>query len=512
MSELISELRSAVKAKLQSYLAERPLVEVASLTWLQELAQEVMRATGRAVFEAWVAVLLVVVQDAGMLECPRCGERRKLKMRASAPMRIDVVGLTVEVPKPYLECGHCDALGLSVLKLLTGLSSGEASAQLKLLAAYSASQMSYGKAQRDIKVHHGQEVERTKLRRMALEVEQEAMAYAERQRRAALGRVAQEGRRQGVEALMVEGDGGKVRTGKLEPCEEGDAGFGKTTPKRGLSRRKRPTVWREMITLDVRRPGAVEPSALDVLVPALSPPGERARRMLSAASRSGLGDNTAVWGLGDMGSELASSFDEAFTGYTRQWSADWHHTHGYVNGASKVLRNLDTEAWQKATEDALWRRDRPRVDELVADARQHRLKRLPVHLEKCPVAALETYVSNNWRYFRFAEFKQAGLPTVSARAEAQVRDRTKDRYAVAGAWNLESLEGKATVRAIVAEGSWWQFRVGFLRQSQTGFERGLRQRIRQVVAEGRLTDRHARKILGEQGPPSVPVDVIDKAA
>jgi len=182
MSELISELESVVKAKLQLHMAERQILEVASLICVQELALEAMQATSRAVFDAWIAVLLVMVEQLGLLECPRCAKRRKLKMRPKDPMHIDVLGLTVAVPKPYLECGHCDAPGLSVLKLLTGLSSGEGSAQLKLLAAYCASKASYGKAQQEMRVHHNQELERTKLRRMALEVEQEAMAWAEQQR------------------------------------------------------------------------------------------------------------------------------------------------------------------------------------------------------------------------------------------------------------------------------------------------------------------------------------------
>jgi hypothetical protein len=511
MTELTSELESLVKAKLQEDLAGRPLLEVASLTWIQELALEAMRSTSRAVFAAWVAVLMAVVEEVGR-ECPHCGQRRKLKLRPGAPMELEVLGLRVAVPKPYLECDHCAGRGLSVLKLVTGLSSGEASIQLKLLAAYSAAKASYSKAQQEMRIHHGQELERTKLRRMALAVEAEAMDWAEGQRQTALERVAREARQEGEAGLIVEGDGGKVRTGALVACAAGDAGFGQKTPKRALPRRKRPTTWREMITLDVRRPGAVEPSALDVLVPVCSPAGERSRRMLATASRSGLGDNTVVWGLGDMGSELASSFDDAFVGYRHQWSADWHHSQGYVEEAAKVVCTLDVEAWRQAMKDALWQRDRRRADELVAQAKRHRTKRLPSHLEKCPVAALKTYMTNNWRYFRFAQFKEAGLPTVSARAEAQVRERTKDRYAVAGAWRLENLEGKATLRAIVAEGSWPQFRAHLLEKSRTNFERALRQRIQDAIAQGRLSDEQAKEILAEEHDATDPAKGLGRAA
>lgn len=72
MSELISELSSIVKAKLQQHLAERPLLEAASLSWVQELALEAMRATSRAVFAAWNTWLLAMVQPLGLLTCPRC--------------------------------------------------------------------------------------------------------------------------------------------------------------------------------------------------------------------------------------------------------------------------------------------------------------------------------------------------------------------------------------------------------------------------------------------------------
>jgi hypothetical protein len=41
-----------------------------------------------------------------------------------------------------------------------------------------------------------------------------------------------------------------------------------------------------------------------------------------------------------------------------------------------------------------------------------------------------------------------------AGAEAQVLDRTKARFSGAGTWLTENLEGKATLRAIIADGRW----------------------------------------------------------
>jgi len=70
--------------------------------------------------------------------------------------------MDIEVPKLYLECGHCHAPGVSITVLLTGLSSGEASLQLKLNAAHFAAKHSYGEAQQDMAAHYGQDIERHK--------------------------------------------------------------------------------------------------------------------------------------------------------------------------------------------------------------------------------------------------------------------------------------------------------------------------------------------------------------
>ena len=100
--------------------------------------------------------------------------------------------------------------------------------------------------------------------------------------------------------------------------------------------------------------------------------------------------------------------------------------------------------------------------------------------------ALETYLFNNWDRFRAKQLKDLGLDFVSARAESQVRDRTKDRYAVPGAWRQENLEGKATLRAIIADGRWSAFRADYLHHHRTRFDEMLRQRIALAVKEGRL--------------------------
>jgi len=95
-------------------------------------------------------------------------------------------------------------------------------------------------------------------------------------------------------------------------------------------------------------------------------------------------------------------------------------------------------------------------------------------------------VTKNWHRMKSAQRKAEGLPFVSARAEAQVRDRSKKRFNVAGAWKLENLEPKATLRAIIHEGDWENFKRSELAHEQSRFAQALQTRLQQAVDEGRL--------------------------
>jgi hypothetical protein len=487
--ELVTRLAAFVHSVVTPELQERSLRELCSLDAIEAVARALSRCVLEQVLEAWKKILERAALEVGRT-CPGCGHERKCKTRPEHPMRLKLLGLELTVPKLYLECDQCEAPGVSITRLLTGLSSGDTSAELELAAAYCAAQHSYGKASRDLEVHYGRPVERTAVRRMALEVEHQALVFAQRQRKEALERISGERKTVGLAQLMLQGDGGTVRTGVLLPCERGDPGYGKKTLKRGGLRRKRPEQKRELITLDVRQPDESEPSALDVVVPITAAEGEREERMLALAARKGLDDNTQVIGLGDLGSRLPQAFDEAFVGYNAFYSGDWKHTCNYVENAGAVLEGIDPCRWKRKMKDALWKRNERVRDRLLAQAHDHRVAKLPEHLDRCPVQALDTYVHNNWKYLEAARLKEMGVDFVSARAEAQVRDRTKARFRVPGAWREENLEGKATLRAIIAEGSWLKFRAHYIEQAALRFDQQFQQRFEQAVAEGRIRPTH----------------------
>jgi hypothetical protein len=178
----------------------------------------------------------------------------------------------------------------------------------------------------------------------------------------------------------------------------------------------------------------------------------------------------------------------------------------YVRDAAAVLEDFDVERWQQQMLDALWCRDKPQRDALLREAHAHRVAELPAGMERCPVHALESYVMNNWQRMQAALFKDKGVDYVSARAEAQVRDRTRRRFSVPGAWRQENLEGKATLRAIIDEGSWKRFRRWYLERKQRRFEREQRKRLEAAIAEGRLSSEQVGELLGESsGDSRLPV-------
>lgn len=499
---LIAQLTAVVKDEFREFYRQHPLVQLTSIDWVEGIIRPMMRALAHAAIQAWGDALKQLALEMGAT-CPSCGNTRKCKRRPGQLMHISLLGMSFELPKLYLECGHCSAPGLSITKLLTGLRSGDTTAELKLSAAYLSAEHTYGKAGRDLGVHYGEELDRTLVRRMALEVERDAMVFAEETRREALKPLSAERRTEGVERLMFQGDGGSVRTGTLQPCEPGDSGYGKKTPKLGRAKRKRVTQGREILTFDVREPGETTASALDVVVPHQAAEGERQRRMLALAARKNLGSNTQVIGLGDMGSSLPAAFNEAFVGYDAFYSADWKHVCDYVGAAAAVLGGgVDSRQWAKEMRDAIWKRDMLRRDELLKRARKHRVRRLPNHLDKCPVKALATYLTNNWMNMQAARLKELGVDYVSARAESQVRDRTKSRFSVPGAWRVENIEPKATLRSVIAEGRWDAFRRYYLNQTGTRHERAVRERIQRAIEEGRL----------QADCPQEPQESLDKAA
>lgn len=494
--EFVVRVQDALRELIREFLKSLPLADVLSVNWAGVYAINLCKTVCMTFMQVWAELLQQAAVEVGLI-CPVCEKRRKISWRAKEPLWLDLLFGRLSMRKPYLRCDteNCTGRALSVTHLLSGLRSGSSGPFLKLQAARQGAEQSYGKAARSLEEQPlGGRLQRGKLRRLALEVEDQAVEYQEQRRRSS-ALVSDEPADSAAPLLVLEGDGGKVRTGTYRIPEPGEKGHAEKTPVRKLPRRCREIEGRELITLDVREPQEETATALDALVPITAPEGERQRLMFALAGRKGLGPNTEIIGLGDMGSGLARAFEEAFADYTGFWQADLKHTRDYVDAVVPVLEGLDAERWRKAMWAAIMDRNETDRETLLEQAQRHRIEVLPAGL-KCPAHALTTYLRNNWEHMHFKQLKDRNLPVVSARAESQVRDRTKARFSVPGTWSLDSIEPKAILRSIIAEGSFVKFAEWLYNKEQQSFALGLKERVEKAVEERRL-DAKAAALLAD---------------
>ena len=228
--ELFTGLESVVKEQLRLMMSDVSQVDILDMDWMQAFMRECCLWLAQLVCASWVLSVETIAKKMALI-CPKCGKPRKCKTRPHDKMSVRLLGCDFEVPKLYFECGHagCDAPGISITKVLTGLRNGSVSAELELAAAYAASQHSYADASQELEVHHGQRIERTTVRRMALHVEAEAKAFLQQQRDEATSALTY--RKHGVRSLILQADGGSVRTGKLVTLRQDDAQDRETLPQ-----------------------------------------------------------------------------------------------------------------------------------------------------------------------------------------------------------------------------------------------------------------------------------------
>ena len=124
-------------------------------------------------------------------------------------------------------------------------------------------------------------------------------------------------------------------------------------------------------------------------------------------------------GLGDLGSSLPVSFDIAFANHDSLYSGDWKHVRDYAS-------------WNKKMRDAIRNRNEAERDKLLEHAYCFADKTRLDKFERCPVWALDSYLTNNWDRMNAKQFKDMGADFVSARAECQVRVRTAIRSRARG--------------------------------------------------------------------------------
>jgi len=315
--------------------------------------------------------------------------------------------------------------------------------------------MTFGASVKAMQEHHGQAVERTKAERVTYHVGSEAILYLT-ERRASAREKLRAGEHDAVEQLLFTADGGAVPVGKLERPKTAKArAKAKKTEVRKHPKGKRTIIGREARFICAHGAEPDAPRVVDCHIAPYEQTSFTGERMLTVAAEAGLGDNTAVHGVFDMGKWIHTQFEEQFDAYERTACADIMHVAEYLCDACRVLVGPD-----KAFPSAMGHKHEMlhgNFDDVLDELRRHECDE---HCEKTPggkclVRVAETCLDNNQHYMRdYEQLVARGLPIGSGEAESGIRHVIKKRMSVAGAWeenNAPLMLGLITIQA----SGWW---------------------------------------------------------
>jgi len=385
--------------------------------------------------------------------CTVC-RRRCTRHHGAVP--VVVLGRSVEVDAVRFYCRPCKR-SRSPIRDWLGIESGMASAEFERAVTSFSSEMSFGKSAQQMKEHHHQDVDRTRIERTTYSVGRDAVEYLGERRKRAHDAVAEyEGVRPGVERIILTADGGGVPVGELRrPDPEEAESF---TPVRGLPVGKKVKTTREVRLVRAWKDGVATGQIVDLHIAPHNQTEVSGERMFAAAVETGLGDNTLVHGVFDMGTWIRTQFLEQFSAYPHSMCADFFHTTEYVSDAGRAFHPQGDErkAWLGVQAHSLKAGDR----QAILDAlRKHTCADDGVGCPKtdrgeCAVVVGRRYLTRFGEFMTYPEFLADGLPIGSGAAEGGIRHLVRRRLDVPGDWREENV---ALVAALVSvrESGWW---------------------------------------------------------
>lgn len=297
---------------------------------------------------------------------------------------------------------------------------------------------SFGRAAKRFEEHYGWEVGRTTVLRVVETVAAEAESFVAKQLgdgRTEFGRPLSD--RPGAERILVEADGGEVRTGKLLPAPE----LG-TTPARKLAKRRRLTEWRDLRMGLARRLDEVEPT----YVGRLGPYARVLDDVFDAACLHGLSSNTQVIACTDGGIGIREAFEAHFP--KLQYVLDRPHmkSHLYETADAMGLKDVERERW--VARQTL-RLHQGQAETVLDDLHRHRGRgraralRLHVHLTRFKDAV------------HYDAFEVAGIPQGSGEIESAHKAIPQKRLKLPGAWWREDTINPMLALRLVRANTWW---------------------------------------------------------
>jgi hypothetical protein len=456
--QLVSKIIAAARPLIVNYLDFQPEERRQRLDGLQQILDAICPSLEVAIFEVFVGWL----SDRGERvagTCRICSARTRRETKRTK-VKLKRFSTTVEVVR--FRCRPCKTSRSPVREWL-GLHSGMTSSGLDRALTALSTEMSFGRAAKQMEEQHGHVVDRTLVERRTYAVGKEAMEFLQERRQDRRNEVMDAvGHRHGVDRVLVQVDGGSVPVGKLERPKPGETT--ERTPMRNLPKGHRPKTKREVRVCMAWEDGVVEAKAVDLHIAPHNRTEVSGERLYHVALEAGAGDNTHIHCTCDMAPWHRNQFDEQFSAQpSRSLCADFYHTLEYVSEAGRCLHlePKETKQWLAIQATRLKQGDR---DAILDGLRLHRCTDggcVPNDRGECAVRAARRYLKKFGEYMDYPRFCEEQLPIGSGAVEGRIRHIVRRRLDVPGDWREENLHPLLALISVRESGLWdafWEWR------------------------------------------------------
>jgi len=418
------------------------------LNGVEQLINDVLRQVRMGLWHTTIACW----RDLAEQHAARCSDCGHACERSLAVTLVLIDGLTLSVPTTYFYCRPCKRGRTPVAQWL-GLHRGLVSAGIERHVVSLSTRVSFHETVAQMQEQHGQTIEAGKVERMTYEVARDAETFLQLQREKAVHNLDRTPPRKGVACLIVTTDGGGAPVGLLHrpPLEQAK----RLTPIRKLPVGTREQTHREMRVILVHPPQEHgEQRWVDVHLSVPEHPEASGERMRALAALAGLGSQTHVHGVFDMGTWIRPQFVQSFGVYQFTICADQMHVLEYLGDAAKALwpqpaQEAERKEWFDLQRGHLragrWRT----ILDALGDGEQE------------AVVDARRYLENHHDDMNYGQLHARDLPVASGEAEGAVRHEIRNRLDNAGVWREEHLPGMGALLSVWESGLWedfWQWR------------------------------------------------------
>lgn len=453
--QLVSDLIAKATPLIHDFLSHQSEEQRQRLDGIQGTVDELLVQLEPALFEVilgWVGSRAAAVAGT----CRVCSRRCARETRVVS-VRTKRMVIPVEVTR--FRCRKCGTNRSPVREWL-GLQSGMTTSGLDRAVTALATEMSFGRAAKQMQEQHGHVLDRTLVERRTYSVGNSAIEFLAERRAARRDEVMDAiGPRTGVDRVIVQVDGGSVPVGELQRPQATETT--ERTPVRRLPRGRRTKTKREVRVCMAWKHGVVEARAVDLHIAPHNQTEVSGARLYHVALEAGAGDNTHIHCTCDMASWHRSQFEEQFSAYPeRSMCADFYHTLEYIADAGRCLTCSDppiAKQWLSDQAHRLKRGDRTAI-----------LDALNLHVcgegrcvandrGECGVLAARRYLRRFGEFMDYPRFQEAGLPIGSGAVEGRIRHTVRRRLDVPGDWREENLHLLLALISIRESGLWDEF-------------------------------------------------------